>query len=119
MNEYHTVMHILMAKPQNDLMRCYLMPSLTKFQFHMIGRVDDCSQFSMESFTTNPDNDFMLQANFVGQRMLKKRTRCSKPNIDWSDGPYVLCVIGTGCVARGVSRSRWHRGTNVIYFWIE
>ena len=60
MNEYHTVMHLLMAKPQNDLMCCYLMPSLMKFQFHMIGRVDDCSQFSMESFATNPDNNFML-----------------------------------------------------------
>jgi hypothetical protein len=60
MDEYRAAMRILMAKPQNDLMRCYLVPSLMKFQFHMIGRVDDCSQFLMESLTTNPDNDFTL-----------------------------------------------------------
>lgn len=62
MNEYRNAMRILMAKPQNDLMRCYLVPSLTKFQFHIIGRVDDCSQFLMESLTRNPDNDFTLRA---------------------------------------------------------
>ena len=28
----------------------------------MIGRVDDCSQFLMASFTTNPENDFTLRA---------------------------------------------------------
>jgi hypothetical protein len=60
MDEYHAAMRILMAKPQNDLMRCYLVPSLMKFQFHMIGQVDDCSQFLMESLTTNPDKDFTL-----------------------------------------------------------
>ena len=53
-------MHILMENQQNELMHHYLMPSLMKFQFHMIGQVDNCTQFLMESLTTNPNNDFML-----------------------------------------------------------
>ena len=53
-------MGILMG--ENDMMRRHLTPSLTKFQFHMTARIDDSSQFLMDSLTANPENDFALRA---------------------------------------------------------
>jgi hypothetical protein len=74
MDEYRAALRILMAKPQNDLMRCYLVPSLTKFQFHMIGRVDDCSQFLMESLTVLPTLTMTsrYELSFSGRRMFMR-----------------------------------------------
>jgi hypothetical protein len=89
-------MRILMAKPQNDLMRCYLVPSLTKFQFHMIGRVDDCSQFLMESLTTNPDNDFTLRAKLRWSKNVHEERDAPNQILIGAMDPMFCVLVGLG-----------------------
>ena len=49
--EFARMLNILCDNNENDLFRKYLVPSLTKFQFHMIGRIDDCCQFFANNLT--------------------------------------------------------------------
>jgi hypothetical protein len=96
MDEYRAAMRILMAKPQNDLMRCYLVPSLMKFQFHMIGRVDDCSQFLMESLTTNPDNDFTLRAKLRWSKNVHEERDAPNQILIGAMDPMFCVLVGLG-----------------------
>ena len=72
MNEYHTAMHFLMAKPQNDLMHCYLMPSLMKFQFHMIGGLMIAHNFQWSLLLPTLTMTSCYEQSFVGQRMFMR-----------------------------------------------
>jgi hypothetical protein len=48
-----------MAIPE-DLICIYGIPSLFKFQYNLIARIDDNTQFLLENLTANTDFDFTL-----------------------------------------------------------
>ena len=63
----HAVTHVEFRRMQsilrekNDVLRRYGIPSLLTFQYNMIGRIDDCTQFQMENLTKSEDFDFTLR----------------------------------------------------------
>jgi hypothetical protein len=58
--EFKRTQSILMAKP--DIIRRYGIPSLFAFQYNLIARIDDSTQFKMENLTANPDFNFTLRS---------------------------------------------------------
>jgi hypothetical protein len=44
----------------DDIIRRYGIPSFLRYQFHMIARIDDTTQFLIENLTAHPDFDFTL-----------------------------------------------------------
>ena len=58
--EFRRIHSIL--RENNDVLCRYSIPSLLTFQFNMIGRIDDCTQFQMENLTSNEDFDFTLRS---------------------------------------------------------
>jgi hypothetical protein len=59
-DEFKSMQHVLMEK--DDIIRRYGIPSFVKFQFHLIARIDDTTQFLMENLAANPDFDFTLRS---------------------------------------------------------
>ena len=60
--EWRAMLEILTEKPEHDLLRKYLIPSFTKFQFHLIARIDDTAQALVSNLLPNANNDFTLKA---------------------------------------------------------
>jgi hypothetical protein len=59
--EFKQTQNILMAV-NDDVVRHYGIPSLFKFQYNLIARIDDSTQFLMENLTANPDFNFTLHS---------------------------------------------------------
>jgi hypothetical protein len=57
-DEFRRMHSILREK--NDVIHRYGIPSLLTFQYNMIGRIDDCTQFQMENLTKSEDFNFTL-----------------------------------------------------------
>jgi hypothetical protein len=51
-----------MASPADDLICRYGIPSLFKFQYNLIARIDDSTQFILENLTASADFDFTLRS---------------------------------------------------------
>jgi hypothetical protein len=49
----------------DDIVRRYGIPNFLRYQFHMIARIDDTTQFLMENLTAHPDFDFTLQSKLT------------------------------------------------------
>mgnify|MGYP006197484805 FL=1 len=49
--EFASTLNLLRKYP--DILRRFQMPALCTFQFHMIGRIDDCCKFLKENLTSN------------------------------------------------------------------
>jgi hypothetical protein len=62
----------------------------------MIGQVDDCSQFLMESLTTNPDKDFTLWAKLRWSKNVHEE--CDAPNqiVIGAMDPMFCVLVGLG-----------------------
>jgi regulator of replication initiation timing len=58
--EYKRIIELLEENP--GIFQNFCVPALIKFQFHMISRIDDASQFLMDNLTANDDNDFTLRS---------------------------------------------------------
>ena len=47
---------------QNDITQHFGIPSLFKFQYNMLSRIDDSTQFRMANLTANEDFNFTLRS---------------------------------------------------------
>jgi hypothetical protein len=61
-DEFKRTQSLLMASPADDLIRRYGIPSLFKFQYNLIARIDDSTQFILENLTASADFDFTLRS---------------------------------------------------------
>jgi hypothetical protein len=59
-DEFKATIHLLMNN--DDIVRRYGIPNFLRYQFHMIARIDDTTQFLMENLT---DFDFTLQSKLT------------------------------------------------------
>ena len=57
---FRRMQHIL--KEKNDVIRSYGIPSLLMFQYNLIARIVDTTQFQMENLMSNQDFDFTLRS---------------------------------------------------------
>jgi hypothetical protein len=48
-------------REKNDVIRRYGIPSLLTFQYNLIARIDDTTQFEMENLMSKQDFDFTLR----------------------------------------------------------
>jgi hypothetical protein len=62
----------------------------------MIGRVDDCSQFLMESLTTNPDNDFTLRAKLQWSKNVHEERDAPNQILIGAIDPMFCVLVGLG-----------------------
>ncbi len=72
-DEFKRTQDLLMAVPDDVICR-YDIPSLFKFQYNLIARIDDSTQILLENLTANPDFDFTLRSK-----------------LNWSKNVYGLC----------------------------
>jgi hypothetical protein len=59
--KFKRTQNILMVV-EDDVIHRYGIPSLFKFQYNLIARIDGSTQFLMENLTSNPDFDFTLRS---------------------------------------------------------
>ena len=71
--EFSNTMHILHSF--KDSIHRYQLPALCAFQFHMVGRIDDCVQLTKINLTANLRFPFTLMAKLCWTKTLKKRGR--------------------------------------------
>ena len=92
--EWRAMMEILMGKPEHDLLRKYLIPSFTKFQFHLIARIDDTAQALVSNLLPNANNDFTLKAKLSWSKNVQEERDAPEQVIIGSMDPSFCCLIG-------------------------
>jgi hypothetical protein len=67
-------------------------PSLLMFQYNLIVRIDDTTQFQMENLTSNQDFDFTLRSKLNWSKNVHEEERDAESDFDWSNESAVLCL---------------------------
>jgi hypothetical protein len=51
------------------------LPTMAKFQLHLIARIDDTAHVRFADLKVHPEFDFLLTFDFVGQKIVMKNAR--------------------------------------------
>ena len=93
--EWRDAMSILTEETnEHDLFRKYLIPSLTKFQFHMMARINDSSQFQASNLDTYEGNDFALGAKLAWSKNVTEERDAPKQILLGANDPLFCTLIG-------------------------
>jgi hypothetical protein len=90
--EFKQTQHLLMAN--DDVVRRYGIPSLFKFEYNLIARIDDSTQFLMENLTANPDFNFTLRSKLNWSKNVNEERDAPNQILIGSMNPLYCVLLG-------------------------
>ena len=92
MEEFKQLVKLLHAK--TDPVKRYVLTTMIKFQFHMVGRIDDTSRFLMEDLKPNPNFNFALLGRLCWSKNVREERDAPDQILLGSADPLFCVLIG-------------------------
>ena len=75
-DEFFMTLVLFKASKKNDFMHKWLYPMICLWQYHLIGRVDDCCNFKLRDPRGHPTFDFALKTKVRWSKNVHEERRC-------------------------------------------
>jgi hypothetical protein len=111
-DEFKSMVDVLVGKV--DIIRRYGIPCFVKFQFHLIARIDDTTQFLMENLTENPDFDFTLRSKLRWSKNVNEERDAPNQFLIGAMDPW-FCVLLALAVTRIINKMKEDRQAGIVH----